>query len=53
MATGLIRKKIEQVALLLLPAVGFPTAMAMPGIIEEGLQKITGWLAKGLVAHFR
>ncbi len=38
-AAGLDRKDIEHVALLLLPTVGFPTAMAMLGVVEEQFAK--------------
>jgi 4-carboxymuconolactone decarboxylase len=38
-AAGLNRKEIEHVALLLLPTVGFPTTMAMLGVIEEQFAK--------------
>jgi alkylhydroperoxidase/carboxymuconolactone decarboxylase family protein YurZ len=37
MAAGLSRQEMEHVALLLLPTVGFPTAMAMLGVIEDQL----------------
>jgi alkylhydroperoxidase/carboxymuconolactone decarboxylase family protein YurZ len=35
LAVGLTREEIEHVALLMLPTVGFPTMMAMLGLIEE------------------
>ena len=34
-AAGINREEIEHVALLMLPTVGFPTMMAMLGLIEE------------------
>ncbi len=34
-AVGVTREEIEHVALLMLPTVGFPTMMAMLGLIEE------------------
>ncbi|QOI96108.1 MAG: carboxymuconolactone decarboxylase family protein [Flammeovirgaceae bacterium] len=36
---GLTREEMEQVALLLLPTVGFPTTMTMLGVIEEQFVK--------------
>lgn len=38
-AAGLSREEMEHVALLLLPTVGFPTTMAMSGVIEEQFVK--------------
>lgn len=38
-AIGVSRAHMEQVALLMLPTVGFPTMMAMLGVIEEQLNK--------------
>ena len=38
-AVGITREEIEHVALLLLPTVGFPTMMAMMGIIEDQFAK--------------
>jgi len=38
-AAGLTRAEIEQVALLMLPTVGFPTMMAAMGLIEDQLEK--------------
>ncbi len=38
-AAGVTRDEIEHVALLMLPTVGFPTMMAMLGIVEEQLYK--------------
>ena len=34
-AAGVTRDEIEHVALLMLPTIGFPTMMAMMGIIED------------------
>jgi 4-carboxymuconolactone decarboxylase len=34
-AAGVTREEIEHVALLMLPTVGFPTMMAMMGMIDE------------------
>lgn len=34
-AAGVTREEIEHVALLLLPTVGFPTMMAMMGVVED------------------
>jgi 4-carboxymuconolactone decarboxylase len=39
-AAGVTREEIEHVALLMLPTVGFPTMMAMLGLIEEQFQKV-------------
>ena len=36
---GLTRDEIEHVALLMLPTVGFPTMMAMLGLIEEQFEQ--------------
>lgn len=41
-AAGVSRENMEQVALLMLPTVGFPTMMAMLGIIEEQLNEQPG-----------
>lgn len=38
-SVGVSREEIEHVALLLLPTIGFPTMMAMLGIIEEQFSK--------------
>jgi 4-carboxymuconolactone decarboxylase len=38
-SAGLSRDEMEHVALLLLPTVGFPTTMAMLGVIEEQFAK--------------
>ncbi|MCK6616326.1 MAG: carboxymuconolactone decarboxylase family protein [Cyclobacteriaceae bacterium] len=38
-AAGLTREEMEHVALLLLPTVGFPTTMAMLGVIDEQFAK--------------
>ena len=38
-ACGVSREEIEQVVLLLLPTVGFPTMMAAMGIVEEQMGK--------------
>jgi 4-carboxymuconolactone decarboxylase len=38
-ALGVTREEIEHVALLLLPTMGFPTMMAMLGIIEDQFSK--------------
>ena len=35
LAAGVTREEIEHVALLMMPTIGFPTAMAALGIIEE------------------
>ena len=39
MAAGVTRDEMEHVALLMLPTVGFPTMMAMMGIIEDQYNK--------------
>ena len=38
-AVGVTRDEIEHVALLMLPTIGFPTMMAMMGIIEDQYSK--------------
>lgn len=38
-AAGITRNEIEHVALLMLPTIGFPTMMAMMGIIEDQYSK--------------
>lgn len=39
LAAGVSREEMEHVALLMLPTVGFPTMMAMLGLIEEQFSK--------------
>jgi alkylhydroperoxidase/carboxymuconolactone decarboxylase family protein YurZ len=39
LAAGVSREEMEHVALLMLPTVGFPTMMAMLGLIEEQFAK--------------
>lgn len=39
LAAGLNREEIEQVALLMLPTVGFPTMMGAMGIIQDQMEK--------------
>ncbi|MFZ6009415.1 MAG: carboxymuconolactone decarboxylase family protein [Bacteroidota bacterium] len=41
-AAGVSKEHMEQVALLMLPTVGFPTMMTMLGVIEEQLDKQRG-----------
>lgn len=38
-ASGISREEIEQVVLLFLPTIGFPTMMAAMGIVEEQMAK--------------
>lgn len=38
-SAGINREEIEHVALLLLPTIGFPTMMAMLGVIEDQFAK--------------
>jgi alkylhydroperoxidase/carboxymuconolactone decarboxylase family protein YurZ len=38
-AVGVNRQEMEHVALLLLPTIGFPTMMAMLGVIEDQFSK--------------
>ena len=38
-AAGVSREEIEHVALLMLPTIGFPTMMAMMGVIEDQYNK--------------
>lgn len=38
-AAGISREEIEHIALLMLPTVGFPTMMALMGIIDEQFAK--------------
>lgn len=38
-ATGISREEIEQLVLLFLPTIGFPTMMAAMGIVDEQLEK--------------
>lgn len=40
-ASGVTRNEIEHVALLMLPTVGFPTMMAMMGIIADQYAKLS------------
>jgi 4-carboxymuconolactone decarboxylase len=39
LAAGLTRQEIEQVALLMLPTLGFPTMMGAMGIIQDQMER--------------